>query len=148
MTTLVAEKDCILQGLSFVVYLNMVALSHRRPASNRESYHTCCVQESNKRWYNVCNSQKTQLYLIWYMGSFTSTTCFGLYIGHHQVVIMLLTIQRTIQYSFLGVVRGERDLVLQLVGGTDCWNLGWSLDLRCGGCRGVALEHLCADWIR
>jgi len=49
MTILVAEKDCILQGLSFVIYLNMVALSHRRPASIRESYHTCCVQESNKR---------------------------------------------------------------------------------------------------
>jgi hypothetical protein len=50
MTILVAEKDCTLQGLSFVVYLNMVALSHRRPASTRESYPTCCVQESNKRY--------------------------------------------------------------------------------------------------
>ena len=29
MTILVAEKDCILQGLSSVISLNMAALSHR-----------------------------------------------------------------------------------------------------------------------
>jgi len=28
MTILVAEKECILQGLSFVISLNMAALSH------------------------------------------------------------------------------------------------------------------------
>ena len=39
MTILVAEKDCVKEGLSFVIYLNMVAVSHRRPASIRESYH-------------------------------------------------------------------------------------------------------------
>jgi hypothetical protein len=36
MTILVAEKDCILRGLSFVVSRNMAALSHRRPASTRD----------------------------------------------------------------------------------------------------------------
>jgi hypothetical protein len=39
MTILVAEKDCVLKGLSFVIYFNMVALSHRRTASIRESHH-------------------------------------------------------------------------------------------------------------
>jgi hypothetical protein len=38
MTILVAEKNCVLEGLSFVICLNMMALSHRRPASIRGSH--------------------------------------------------------------------------------------------------------------
>jgi hypothetical protein len=49
-----------------------------------------------------------------------------------------LTYKDTLQYNFYSVVRGERDLVLQIVGRTECQNLGWSIDLCCGCCRGVS----------
>jgi hypothetical protein len=58
-----------------------------------------------------------------------------------------LTYKETIQYNLYGVVGGgERDLVLQLVGRTECRNLGWSIDLRCGCCRGISWSiGVCSD---
>jgi len=66
-----------------------------------------------------------------------STTRFGLYIGHHQVYIMLKLLKRL--YNLYGVLRGwgELDLVLQIVGSLKCRNLGWSIDLLCSCCRGA-----------
>jgi hypothetical protein len=51
-----------------------------------------------------------------------------------------LTYKETIQYDLYGGGSGGggRDLVLQIVGRTECRNLGWSIDLRCGCCRGVS----------
>ena len=45
--------------------------------------------------------------------------------------------------SGAGGGRGERDLVLQIVGSLKCRNLGWSIDLRCSCCRGAPWSTLC-----
>jgi len=62
---------------------------------------TCNVISCQK--YNVLSSQNTTVFKKWYMEYFVlSTTCFGLYIGHHQVSIKL--IKRL--YNLYGVLWG------------------------------------------
>ena len=51
----------------------------------------------NTKSYDVLSSQNTTVFKKWYMEYFVlSTTCFGLYIGHHQVCIKL--IKRLLSY--------------------------------------------------
>jgi len=95
------------------------------------------------QYYNVWISQNTTIFKYGTWSSYLlSTTCFGLYIGHHQVYITLKLIKRTIQIVWRAR-GGERDLVLQIVGSLKCRNLGWSIDLRCSCCRGAPWSAVC-----